>query len=358
MKEIIKITKDLIKIKSTKDDLKSKQEAINYIKNYFNKNKFKIKKYNINNNPALFVCNKSEEKLDLLLNGHLDVVDGEDNQFEPLEKGGKIYGRGAGDMKAGCAVMVKFLKDFSDKNFKKSVGLLLTTDEEVGGANGVGYLMKNQLKNLKPKVVVVPDGGENLRTIILNQKGILQVKIEAKGISAHGARPFWGDNAIEKLLNIYEELKKKFPNPSERVWKNTMNLGRFYGGKAINKVPDKAEMFLDFRFIKKNDRENIIKKISQVTKDFKVLAEGDPFVQEKNELLSCYKKIVEEEIKKKVFFDKIEGASDARYFLKKESLVIVTKINCGNIHGDKEWVEIKEMEDFYNILNKFINEIE
>jgi len=357
MKEIIKITKDLIKIKSTKDNFKERREAIDYAENYFKNSGLKIEKYNINKNPAIFIYNNSLESLDLLLNGHLDVVDAETKEFEPKKRQGRIYGRGSGDMKAGCAVMMKFLKDFSKTSNQKSVGLLLTSDEEVGGKNGVGYLMKNQLRKIKSKVIIVPDGGQNLKTIVLNQKGILHTRVWAKGISAHGARPFWGDNAVEKLIDIYSKLKKEFPNPSKRIWKNTMNLGRFYGGKAVNKVPDKAEMFLDFRFIENKDREKIIKKILKITKKFEILTEGKPFMQKENQLLVKYKNIVEKELKSKVVFNKIEGASDARYFSKKENSVIITKINCENIHGDNEWVEIKEIKNFYNILTKFIDEI-
>ncbi len=360
MDEIIKITKDLIKIKSINEDFKARKKIIEYVEKYFKNTKLKIQKYLINKNPAIFICNcEIDGEFDLLLNGHLDVVDAEDKEFNPEEKNGKIYGRGAGDMKAGCAVMMKFLKDFSTENKKnKSVGLLLTTDEEIGGENGVGYLIKNQLKKTKPKIVIIPDGGKNLKTIVLNQKGILHIKVWAKGLSAHGARPFWGDNAVEKLLDIYNELKKKFPNPIKRDWKNTMNLGRFFGGKAVNKVPDKAEMFLDFRFIESGDKEIIIKKILKITKNFKILTEGEPFIQDKkNNFLLKYKKIVEKELKKIVIFDKIEGASDARHFSKNNISVIITKINCDNIHSNNEWVEIKEMKNFYNILIKFIDEI-
>lgn len=357
MKEIIKITKDLIQIKSTADNFKEKEKAINYIEKYFLGSSFKIEKYKIKKNPAIFVYNKRKTKLKFLLNGHLDVVDGKNKDFKFRENKDKIYGRGAGDMKAGCAVMMKFFKDFSKKNQKNSVGLLLTTDEETGGANGVGYLLKKQLKNLKTEVVIIPDGGRNLKTIILNQKGILQVKVWEKGLSAHGARPFWGDNAVEKLLNVYSQLKKVFPNPKKRVWRNTMNLGRFFGGKAVNKVPDEAEMFLDFRFIKKNDREDIIKKITNITNNFEILAEGMPFVQNKEKsLLIKYKKVAEKELGEKISFDRVEGASDARYFSGKNFITIITKINCGNIHSDNEWVDKKEMEKFYNILNNFINE--
>ncbi len=358
MNNIIKITKDLIKIKSTKDNFKARKKTIDYVESYFEKSDLKIKKYLINKNPSIFIYNNFNKELDLLLNGHLDVVDGKKEEFSPREKKGIIYGRGSGDMKAGCAVMMKFLKDFSEQQQEKSIGLLLTTDEEVGGKNGVGYLVENQLKKINPKIVIVPDGGKNLKTIILNQKGILQIKIWAKGVSAHGARPFLGDNAIDKLLNIYNKLKKKFPNPSKRIWTNTMNLGKFLGGNATNKVPDEAEMFLDFRFTKIGDRKKIVDKISKITNNFEILAEGKPFIQKKEaNFLMKYKNIVEKELGEKVFFDKVEGASDARYFSKKKTSVIITKINCDNIHSEGEWVEIKEIKNFYNILVKFINEI-
>jgi len=287
----------------------------------------------------------------------LDVVDDEKSGFTPFISKDRIYGRGSGDMKAGCAAMMKFLKDLSQKKNKLSVGLLLTTDEELGGVDGVGYLLSGPLKNLKPKGVIIPDGGEDLKKIVLGQKGVLQVKIWSEGKSAHGAKPFLGENAIEKLMGIYKALKREFPSIQKGQWKNTMNLGKIVGGESINKVPDKAEMFLDFRFTEKGDDLMIERNISRLTKDFEIIAGGDCLIQDRNDIfLKEYKKIAEKRIGEKIEFMKTEGASDARYFSAKNIPVVITKIKCDNIHSKNEWVEMREMEEFYEILRDFFQE--
>lgn len=197
----------------------------------------------------------------------------------------------------------------------------------------------------------------DLKTIVTHQKGIVHLKVITYGKAAHGSRPFLGENAVDKLINIYQELKKIIPELTERRWENTMSLGRISGGGAVNKVPDYAEMHLDIRYVQVNYRDYILRELQNITKDFEILTEGFPVVQADNhQYVVAYKEVVESELEEKVVFYKVEGASDGRYFSKYNIPVIITKIKSGNIHAKNEWVDIAEMEKFYNVLVKFISQ--
>ena len=195
--------------------------------------------------------------------------------------------------------------------------------------------------------------------IILNQKGILHLKIKAHGISAHGSRPWLGENAITELIKYYNEIQKTIPPIKNKEWRNSLNLGNIIGGKNINSVPNYAEMCLDIRYIKINERAKILDKIKKITNsNFEIVNEGFPFTQIKNNIfLKKYVNIASKEIGNKIIFNKSEGASDARFFSEKGIPAIITKINCANIHADNEWIDINEMEIFYNILHKFIKDL-
>jgi succinyl-diaminopimelate desuccinylase len=350
--KLISLTKNLIGFKTVQGNHEEKKKIIDFVRKEFDGHKVYIKELRSKISPSIVITLKREKNPLILLNGHLDVVPAEDNQFIPKVTGGKIYARGAGDMKAGCAVMIEVMKYFSQQKKKPSLGLMLTNDEEIGGEYGVKALVKQ----IKPKFVIIPDGGRDLKTIILKQKGLLHFKIWTHGKEAHGSRPFLGENAIEKLIDIYHKIELLVPKSKQGEWCNTCNLGKISGGEVVNKVPHYAEAYFDIRFVNSFEREKILKGIKAITKNFEIIASGQACDQEPVELMEVYKKIVEKELKTKVEYTKVEGASDARFFAEKGIPVLITKIKADNIHAKNEWVDIKQMQSFYNILVRFVSE--
>ncbi len=351
---LVKLTGELMNFKTTSGNYDEKKKIIAFVKKQFKSKKVFIREFEKNKNPSLVITFEKNKNPKIFLNGHLDVVPANDHEYTARIKGGRIYGRGSGDMKAACAAMIEVMKHFSGLGKRPSLGLMLTTDEEVGGKDGVGYLLKN--KKFSSELAIIPDGGTDLKTIVLNEKGVLHFKIKAYGKSAHGSRPFLGENAIEKLIKNYLRLRKVIPELKKKRWANTMNLGKFSGGDTVNKVPDYAEMYLDIRYTKKADRDKIIQKVRKIVPDFEIISEGTPFIQDKHRHISSFKKVIEKNTGQKVLFSRVEGASDARYFSEKGIPAIITKIKAKNIHSRGEWVDIKEMKVFYESLVEFIKE--
>lgn len=356
-KTISNLTSDLIGFPSTQENKEARKDIVSFVKDHFAKEKVFITEFEKNDVFSIIVNLKKEKNPSLFLNGHLDVVPANKEDFVPKIKGNRIYARGSGDMKGAVAVMMEVMKYFSRQQNTPSLGLMLTTDEEIGGENGVNYLLNK--KGYKSKFAIIPDGGWDLSRIILDQKGILHLKIKAYGKSAHGSMPFFGENAIDKLFQYYSEIKKIIPELKEGEWKNSVNLGKISGGEAANKVPDYAEMLLDIRVVGKGEKEKVFNKIQKITGgNAEILTQGNSFVQSKNNpFVKQYAKIAATETKNDVLFGKVEGASDARFFSEKDISTIITGIKSANLHGDNEWVDIKEMERFYNILIKLISSL-
>lgn len=208
--EIVNLTKKLIKVPSVKANTAALYKIINFCKTYFAGREFITKKLESNKKLSLVVTFEKTQKPEIFLVGHLDVVEGEKEQFIPQVKGNRLYGRGSKDMKGADSVMMVLMKNLASMKIKPSLGLMLTTDEEIGGLNGVGYLLRT--KKYSCKVAFVPDGGNNFK-IITSEKGVIHFKLTAKGKSAHGSRPWIGENAIDKLIKAYQKLRKEFPNP-------------------------------------------------------------------------------------------------------------------------------------------------
>lgn len=339
-KEVIELTKRLIRFQTTKENPKELKKCVNFVARQMPKH-LHITQGIRNNKPYLIASVKKTKKPKLILTGHLDVVEAEPGQFKPIVKNGRIYGRGSADMKAGAAIAIQVMKEEKEKD----ITLMLSTDEEIGGINGIGYLSK---QGWKPKVVLSVEPSE--QKINIKEKGVLWLKIKTSGKAAHGSTPWKGENAIEKLLQKYERIKKMFPKPDKRKWRVTMNLGLIRGGHAYNKVPDHAEMGIDIRYTEKDDIQKVLKKIRKI-KDIKIeIAQKQPTLNtdKDNPYMKRLKKIAKTEFRKEY------GASDVRFFAKRGLPAADFGPKGANYHGKNEWVSIKSMENIYKSLKSFI----
>lgn len=344
--EIIKLTTDLIKFQTIKDKPEELKKCVNFVAKQLPKHLHITKGIN-KGKPYIIATVKKTKKPKLLLTGHLDVVEAEPEQFKPKIKNKKVYGRGSADMKAGAAIAIQLLKEEKQKD----IGLMLTTDEEIGGEDGIGYLAKKW----KPKMAIALEPTE--QRITTKEKGVLWLKITTKGKPTHGSSPWLGDNAIDKLIQKYEQIKKMFPKPKKGTWRITMNLGMIKGGEAYNKVPDKAELGLDIRYTEKEDVNELLKKIQKIKGIQIEIMQKQPMLNndEKNSYIRKLKQVSQTATKQKMKFKKESGASDVRFFATKNVPAIDFGISGENIHGKNEWVSIKSIENIYQILKAFVN---
>lgn len=351
-----KLLERLITFESDKNHPKEIRKCFDFVVNYLKKAGLKVKTYSFQGEPSLVAARKLKKHYQYILNGHLDVVPADcSSAFKPLVKGNRIYGRGATDMKGAVAAMIEIIKHKELKDV--DAALMITSDEESGGFNGVNYLL-NKI-GYSCNCAVVPDGGDNFR-LTLAEKGVIHVKFKAKGKAAHGSRPWLGENAIEKLISVFQQIKKEIPDTTlKNRWKPTVNLGKLNGGDATNKVPASAEMYLDFRFPKVNQQKRILELIKKVCKRFKgvnyqLLCVGDMLITPKNN--KYIKKILKVAKKYKVNLkiNKNHGASDGRFFSAKGIPVVMFKPICSQPHIDNEWIDLKSLAKFYQIFKEFL----
>jgi len=359
--ELEKILKDLVEIPSVTSDIDNCKKAIDYINRLVIKEGLKTKIYENKNVYSLLIAKDIKNKYEIILNGHLDVVPASLEQFNSvtkIENGKRImYGRGTSDMKGpDVSILLAFLESIKEGN-NLDMALLFTTDEETGGFNGIKYLIE---QGFSADIVFIPDGGQNW-SICTAEKGVLQLQFNATGISAHGSRVWLGDNAVEKLIEVYRDIQREFINKwgkptKENNWIPTINLGALNGGNAANKVPNEAEMLIDIRYplpIKQDDIEEIIKKsiIKGVT--CKPISTGAPFQTDIKS--KCFKKWVTQ-IDNPVF-EKEPGASDGRFFSEKGINVILTKPICSKPHIDNEWVDIDDLIIFKDKVKLWLKDL-
>lgn len=349
--EIIRLAEELIRFKSTKENPKELKKCLDFCAKYLQKFSV-VRRFKFKGKPSL-VATYRNVKPDVFLVGHLDVVEAPNEQFKPFVKGNKLFGRGADDMKSGDAIAMVLFKHLADK--KPPLGIMLTSDEEIGGFNGAGQLAKKY----KGKFVITTesnssDNPEQLG-ITVKHKGVLWLKIKTKGIAAHGSTPWKGDNAVDKLIIAYERLREKFYEVKPNMWEPTISLGQIFGGEAPNKIPDYAEAIVDIRWNEDFDKDKFLKEIKKLDAEFEIVSYS-PMLNndEANKFIKLLKECVENQTGKKCPLLKEYGATDMRFFSEKGVPAVIFGPYGENLHAKDEYLDLNTIMPVYDALKEFI----
>ena len=355
LEKIIKHSQDLIKFKSDPGNTKELDKALKYVKALLPE--YTFKEFERNNVKSLLFYNTKEipSKFKIILNCHLDVIPGKSSQYEPYIEDGRIYGVGAMDMKSNLVCALMAFKEIAH-TLDYPLALQIVTDEETGGFDGT----KLQIEDGINADFVISTEPTSLN-IVNEAKGVMWLEVTCKGKTSHGAYPWRGENAIQKMNNFISSLYNEFPIPTEQVWKTTANLSQIETtNTSYNKIPDNCTVKLDIRYIN-NDKNIIIEKIKAILpKDFtllEVVNEPSLYTPADNKYIKTLKNITKEITKSDVILYGAQGSSDARHY----SLVGTYGIEFGPLGGgigeDIEWVDIKSLEYYYEILTKFLKDL-
>jgi succinyl-diaminopimelate desuccinylase len=289
----------------------------------------------------------------VVLNGHLDVVPAGSEQFIPYVEDGKLVGRGSLDMLGAVAVMMHMTVELAKQPLPCKVMLALVPDEETGGQKGTGFLVSQGLLG----DVVICGETTNLN-IAVEAKGVLRLRIETEGVSAHGSRPWLGDNAILNTFDTYKRIESLpvFQISTPYFKQPSLNLARIQAGKAINQVPDRCTMDLDIRYLPGQNPDVIMKEIEQVIKGkMTVLSEGPPVQANPGDAaIRQLQASAEKVLGRDVSFFGQDGAADTRFYAEHGIPAVEFGPGGANHHGKGEYVEIDSLMEFAAILKHYI----
>ena len=257
----------------------------------------------------------------IILLGHIDVVPAREDEwtvhpFGAEVKDGYLYGRGAVDMKSQVICQLLAFLDLAHRGITpgRDIIFLATCDEEVGGANGVEYML-DKVPDLKDASFVLSEGGclieENgfvHAQVSVTEKKLSQFIVRAKGRGGHGSMPH-GDNANEKIVAASQRILSqewplksmpvtaaylggvlkdrkiggaKFPSLKEALkvkkWRdllegneiynailrNTVTLTILKGGEKVNVIPAESSAYFDARLLPSETHEQFFRKIRQL----------------------------------------------------------------------------------------------
>ena len=181
----------------------------------------------------------------LLFSGHLDTVPkaGTWASRTGAVEGGRMYGRGTTDMKAGCAAMLA-AAERGRAGSGGDFGILFTTDEETHMRGAEAAVARGLLSETTFVVVGEPT---SLRPN-LGQKGILQLTLTTEGRSGHASMPWSGENAIARMGRLLAALRPFAGTTPRRAATMTASPDEITGGVAMNVIADRCTLSLDVRY--------------------------------------------------------------------------------------------------------------
>ncbi len=194
----------------------------------------------------------------LLLSGHIDVVLAGDpslwrvtTPFEGVVKSGRLYGRGACDMKGPDAAILEAAKALSKERFKRQLTLSFTAGEDTGGWYVKKVIEEGRVTKRDARFGIIPE--PSMMEIIRAHKGAGGIKVMVRGRAAHSSRPELGVNAINKASDLLQELrglqKKLNEMPHPLLGPTTVECTLINGGFKANIIPDQCTLTLNTRLI-------------------------------------------------------------------------------------------------------------
>jgi succinyl-diaminopimelate desuccinylase len=292
--------------------------------------------------------------LTVLLHGHLDVVPGFEEQFEPRVEGDRLFGRGAYDMKGGLAALMLAIADLQDEpNVRVRLGIVPDEESEEEVERGCDLLLQQGF------VGDFAITGEPTDMLVgVAAKGVLAMRIRVAGRAAHGATPWLGENAILRAIDVFRAVQSlPFASRSSELFdRPSINLGRILGGDALNKVPDTCFIDVDVRYLPEQDPASILDEVAgipgaTIVSSFKrppaQVDPESPFVRALCEAASPYHRGEVTSVGR-------DGASDAVSFLR----VGVPAVEFGPLgaghHGPEEWVSVSSLASYRRALGDFV----
>ena len=313
----------------------------------------------------------------LVFAGHTDVVPTgplerwSSDPFIPTHRDGKLYGRGAADMKTSLAAMVVAVEEFvaAHPNHKGSIGFLITSDEEGPAIDGT-VIVCNQLKargeQLDYCVVGEPTSVKHVGDMIKNgRRGTMSGKLIIKGIQGHIAYPHMAKNPIHLAMPALAELAAiEWDQGNEYYLPTSWQMSNIHAGTgASNVIPGECVVDFNFRFATSSTVEGLQQRVHDVLDkhgleyDLKWIVGGLPFLTPRGSLSEALSAAIKAETGMDTELSTTGGTSDGRFIAQICPQVIEFGPTNATIHKIDEHIAVEEIEPLKNIYRRTLENL-
>jgi acetylornithine deacetylase len=213
-----------------------------------------------------------------ILSGHTDVVpvDGQSWTSDPFtlrEEGGRLYGRGACDMKGFLACCLSAAERMRDASLSRPIHLALSYDEEVGCVGARGIVERLRAKPVRPEACFV--GEPSGMGVVIGHKSKRSVRVTVRGLTCHSSLAPQGVNAVEYGAKLVAEIGRigerlAASSPQDALYDvpvSTAHVGVLQGGTALNIVPDTCSILFEFRTVAGVDPDALVAEVERYARE-------------------------------------------------------------------------------------------
>ena len=309
--------------------------------------------------------------------GHTDVVPtGPLEQwtsppFTPTHRDGKLYGRGAADMKASLAAFVVSSEEFvkAHPEHRGSLALLITSDEEGPATDGtvkVVEALKARGERLDYCIVGEPTSSDTLGDVVKNgRRGSMSGKLVVKGLQGHIAYPHLAKNPIHLLAPALAELvAEHWDEGNEYFPPTTWQVSNLSSGTgATNVIPGHAELLFNFRFSTASTVEGLQSRVHEILErhaldyDLTWTVSGLPFLTPRGSLSNALEKAILDETGVRTELSTTGGTSDGRFIARICEQVVEFGPPNGSIHKIDEHIDVQFIEPLKNVYRRVLEQL-
>lgn len=382
-----KFLRELVELDTNSDEKKNYAVCAEVIKKYCEETGLKVEIFDSMHDeipqPNIVATMDVGAKTTVLLCTHYDVVPAGDTEewkkppFELTIENGKAFGRGASDDKGNIVAAVSSAKKLIKRGTSKvNWKILISPNEEIGGAWGIDYLMNGPPKIRGDFGIVVDSGPEYVST---GASGVISGTITVRGTQGHAGYPFKFANAIHLSIPLmqvmldYVDLRRKVVSklpappgsPHQTLW-GRFSMTVYNAGSKTNTIPGKAEISFDCRTVPEEAIEDVVKDIEEffetakeetgveASLEFKTKHAGwssDP----ENKYVKAFHEAVKEAVDPNITISADLGGNDGYYFTTHgiPTVCYGTLADDNNYHGLDEFMHLKDFEKVKKVLIQF-----
>lgn len=395
MDELLALAEQLIGYDTSSED--GVHEAAGFVKGWLDSRGVETEQGVCRGLPVITASHGDPADPTVIFHGHIDVVPAEQGQFQARFEGDRLFGRGAYDMKAALAAMMLALPTDEDPvpGVRVVLGIVSDEESEEPDNRGSNYLVRpvdqglagdpngsrgdsvelngagaGEPRDGAPEGTKAGGGmglagdfaitGEPTDMHVgVAAKGVLALRLGISGRAAHGSTPWLGDNAVLRAVDMFRGVESlPFARESSELFdRPSINLGRIWGGDALNKVPDFCAIDVDIRYLPHQDPNRIREQIAtlgpatmETIFELPPVSGGgtdSPWIQALTSAASDHHEGPSLSVGR-------DGASDAVSFIRAGIPAVEFGPAGAGHHGPEEWVSVPSLIAYRSALREFL----